>query len=216
MDPWIDRLSEYIDGELQPDERAAVERHLRMCADCRETVADLRAVVERASSLPDRVPAADLWPEIEPRIARTGLPRKVTLTFSVAQLAAAAVVLLSVSVGLFWMMRPASEDVSGTAPSARESRAPAIVLPVRFADETYKKALDDLERALEEGRNRLDPGTIAIVEQNLKTIDTAIAQSRQALEADPANTYLNNHLAQARRRKLALLQRVSAMANPEG
>jgi anti-sigma factor RsiW len=216
MDPWIDRLSEYIDGELQPDERAAVERHLRTCADCREAIADLRAVVHRASSLSDRVPAADLWPGIEPRIARIRQPRTFTLTFSVAQLAAAAVVLLAVSAGLFWMLRPASLPVSGTAPSARESRAPATALPVRLADETYEKALDDLERALDEGRDRLDPRTIAIVEQNLKAIDAAIAQARQALEADPANTYLNDHLAQARRRKLALLQRVSAMANSEG
>jgi anti-sigma factor RsiW len=216
MDPWVDRLSEYIDGELRPDERAAVERHLQVCADCRETAADLRAVVRRASSVSDRAPAADLWLDIEPRIARIGQPRKFTLTFSVGHIAAAAVVLLAVSVGLFWLMRPASQPVTDTAPAARESRAPATALPVRFADETYEKALVDLERALEEGRDRLDPRTIAIVEQNLKTIDGAIAQARQALEADPANTYLNTHLAQARRRKLALLQRVSAMANPEG
>ena len=30
---WTDQLSDYLDGELSADERAAVEAHLRGCAD---------------------------------------------------------------------------------------------------------------------------------------------------------------------------------------
>ena len=57
----------------------------------------------------------------------------------------------------------------------------------------------------------LDSSTIAIVEQNLQIIDRAIDQAREALAADPANTYLSGHLVEARRRKLDLLRRAAAL-----
>jgi hypothetical protein len=52
---------------------------------------------------------------------------------------------------------------------------------------------------------------VRVLEQNLATIDKAIAQSRQALEGDPGNTFLNSHLISARQRKLALLRRATAL-----
>jgi hypothetical protein len=93
---------------------------------------------------------------------------------------------------------------------------PATTLPVSLADETYDQAVADLQRALDSGRSRLDPNTVKIVEKNLQVIDAAIAQAQRALETDPSNTYLNSHLADARRRKLALLKSVSIMTDPEG
>ncbi|HEY7058332.1 MAG TPA: hypothetical protein VH458_17495, partial [Vicinamibacterales bacterium] len=63
---------------------------------------------------------------------------------------------------------------------------------------------------------QLDPETVRILEANLQAIDQAIDQSRRALEADPANIYLYNHLAEARQRKLALLRRASALVSPKG
>jgi tetratricopeptide (TPR) repeat protein len=89
-------------------------------------------------------------------------------------------------------------------------------LPVSLADATYDKAVTDLQQALAQDRSRLDPNTVQIIEKNLRTVDEAIAQAQRALEADPSNTYLNSHLADARRRKLALLRAVNLVANPEG
>ena len=68
-DTWNDRLSEYLDGELEPRERAAIETHLAGCVECRTDLADLRAVVARAQSLTDTAPIANLWPGVEARIA---------------------------------------------------------------------------------------------------------------------------------------------------
>ena len=82
-----------------------------------------------------------------------------------------------------------------------------------FADPQYDAAVADLKRALETGRDRLDPRTVTVLEENLAIIDGAIAQARQALAADPANTYLNNYLAEARRRKLELLRQVTGLAD---
>ncbi len=80
-----------------------------------------------------------------------------------------------------------------------------------LGDAQYDAAVSDLERALDKGRGRLDKTTIAVVEQNLKIIDQALAQAQAALAADPANSYLTSHLVETRRRKLDLLRRAAAL-----
>ena len=82
-----------------------------------------------------------------------------------------------------------------------------------LADAQYDAAVLDLERALKDGHGKLDPTTITIVEHNLQTIDEAIRQAREALAADPANSYLSGHLVEARRRKLDLLRRAAALTS---
>ena len=52
-----------------------------------------------------------------------------------------------------------------------------------------------------------------MLEENLLAIDRAIEQSRAALTKDPANRFLNTHLASARQRKLALLRSATALAS---
>src|SRR5262249_52895243 len=85
-----------------------------------------------------------------------------------------------------------------------------------LADAQYDAAVIDLEKALKQGRGRLDTSTVAIVEHNLQIIDQAISQAREALAADPANTYLSSHLVEARRRKLDLLRRAAGAGGGSG
>ena len=44
-------LHAYLDGELPSDERTALEAHLGQCAICRQTLAEQRALLERATAL---------------------------------------------------------------------------------------------------------------------------------------------------------------------
>src|SRR5262249_11801788 len=53
-DLWTDRLSEYLDGELESAERLELERHLASCGACATALEDLREVAARAASLPVR------------------------------------------------------------------------------------------------------------------------------------------------------------------
>ena len=99
------------------------------------------------------------------------------------------------------------------ASGERTGTTTPVVANVSFADAQYDAAVSDLEKALKNGRTRLDKSTVAIVEHNLQIIDQAIEQARQALEADPANSYLSGHLVEARRRKLDLLRRAAALTN---
>jgi tetratricopeptide (TPR) repeat protein len=227
---WTDKLSDYLDDELEDGERAAVEAHLRGCADCSAVLNDLRRVIARAqtAALAARPPETDLWNGVAGRSERIRQPQRVSLT--VTQLAAAAVLLIGVSAGLTWRLHPA---VTGPAPvdstvadarGAADNRAATsadfgigggdvAVIGVSLADDQYDAAVADLENALKQGRGKLDTATIAVVEQNLQTIDQAIAQAREALAADPANSYLSGHLVEARRRKLDLLRRATALTD---
>ncbi len=81
----------------------------------------------------------------------------------------------------------------------------------RNAAENYAAAVEDLERVLSAGRGQLDTTTVRVIEQNLAVIDQAIAQAQRALLADPANLYLNTHLAETMRRKLDLLRQAATL-----
>ena len=67
-DHIVDRLSDYMDGELDPRAASEVEEHLATCSDCRTVATELHAVAARASSLADRPPQHDLWLGIAARI----------------------------------------------------------------------------------------------------------------------------------------------------
>ena len=210
-----DRLSEYLDGELADPERAAVDAHLAACPDCRTVADDLRAIVRAAGRLPDTLPPREFWQGVadrigNPRVAHfpARIPRRIS--FTLPQIAAAGIALMLTSGGLVYLLRP--EPPAVTATSAPEMPDVGNLLaPVALVDPGYDGAVADLEGRLAEGRGRLDPETVRVLEQNLAAIDRAIDECVRALEADPANSYLNNHLVSARQRKLALLRRASAL-----
>jgi anti-sigma factor RsiW len=211
-----DQLSAYIDDELSASARQMVDAHLRACAACAADLDALHRVVQFAGGVTSRdvAPSHDLWPGIHARIARVHQPRRVS--FSIPQLAAAAVLLIAVSAGTAWVVSnrvagPASTTSAAIEAEVEPTATPDVVRPVNFADPQYDAAVSDLERALDERRNDLNPRTVEILERNLKLIDAAIAQARQALEEDPGNAYLNRHLVESRRRKLELLRRAASI-----
>lgn len=231
----VAHLSDYLDDDLAPADRLAIDRHLETCAACRAALDELRAIqVEaRALAAATAAPAADLWPGIAARLAcsREVAPvaggiaapaaslhvpwyrRRVSL--GVPELALAAS--LVAAIGGAWLAANRRPDAPAapTAPAPIVAQAEsfetegAMAVPVDFADQQYDAAVTDLERMLREHRDRLDPRTVVVLERNLRVIDDAIAEARQALAADPANTLLNAHLAGARQRKLDLLRRAA-------
>jgi anti-sigma factor RsiW len=215
-DRWMERLSEYLDDELAPAERAAIESHLETCRDCSAVLSDLRRVVDRARHLDDRPPRRDLWPGIAQRIGAAPARRRVIgrkWSFSVPQLAAAAVALMTLSGGTVWLIQSPG-STQGNLPVAvvdSPSVAPVAANASHNATQSYAAAVADLERVLASGRGQLDTTTIKVIEQNLAAIDRAISQAQRALEADPANLYLNTHLAETMRRKLELLRQAATL-----
>lgn len=255
-DRWSDRLSEYLDGEMKPAERRQLEAHLTECAACTVALADLREVVARARTLEDRPPAEDLWPGIEAQLTprssgarsrgaiivdgRAWWGRRFDL--GLPQLAAAAILLVTLSAGAVWLVLrgPDPSSIPGTAPAGSRAvgSAPLRAVPPAagpgiaslppgsmvdagpaasgLGNPRYDAAVAELERTLEEGRGRLDPRTLQVVEQNLRIIDRAIEDARRAVSADPGNTWLRSHLAATMKRKVDLLRSATMLATAQG
>lgn len=213
-DRWMERLSEYLDGELSATDRAAIEAHLETCDDCSAVLSDLRRVVDQARMAEDYVPPRDLWPGIARRIGATPIasPRiGRRWSFSLPQLAAAAIVLMTLSGSAVWLLRSTALRPGGPIATMVTPAVTPAINASTSASASYAAAVADLERVLASGRGQLDTTTVRVIEQNLAAIDQAIAQAQRALLADPANLYLNTHLAETMRRKLDLLRQAATL-----
>jgi hypothetical protein len=226
-DRWTDRLSEYLDDELPREERAQLEHHLRDCFECRRVLTELREVVSTAYAIQPEEPQQDLWNGIAVRIgaqpneiagfkvidldAHRTKDRSRRFTFSVPQLAAASValMLLSGTVVFLALGRGASSEPVVAAAPSQDVRTVSNTQPATLKE--YADAVASLEVALRQQRDRLDPVTVAVVEENLRVIDAAITEARIALERDPNSLYLNQHLESTMKRKIQLLRRAAAL-----
>ena len=179
----------------------------------------------------EELPPRDLWPGVAKRLATPVSPElrrsgggQATFTFTLSQLAVAASFLIAVVAGVTWLATNRSPLIGGgpveeviKASGEPLGGVPAgQIVQANFADAQFNAAVADLERILRDERGRLDPRTVLILERNLKAIDSAINEARMALESDPANQFLNSHLADARRRKLDLLRHATELASTGG
>jgi negative regulator of sigma E activity len=172
----------------------------------------------------DELPSRDLWSGIATHIKQQ--PAKTTrhVAFTLPQLAMAASLVIAVASGLTYLATTRSTAVTSSAATGPVIQAYGVpddqtagqVVQANFADAQYNAAVSDLEKVLRDDRDRLDPRTVQIIERNLKAIDDAINEARAALNEDPANEYLNSHLADARRRKLDLLRHATSLASAGG
>lgn len=234
-----EQLSALLDGDLDAADAASVRTHVADCAACRAMLADLEALRQQARAWAEVevAPAHDLWPALAARLDSpahdtgsqaggdgsrvvSGPARWYQRRWSLGlpELALAASLAAAVGGALVWS-RPAAApeppEAVAAAPIVADAEPMAVdtsaVTPVSFADAQYDAAVVDLEHVLQEQRQRLDPRTVIVLERNLRIIDEAIREAREALAADPANAMLNAHLASARRRKLDLLRRATTI-----
>jgi hypothetical protein len=191
--------NDFIDEALSPSELAAVQQHLAGCAECRAELATLRALVQRVGRLPSVIePQRDLRPQIWAQADRK------TLWNWRYPLAAAATLLIAVSSLLTVLVMRDREEAA---------RPVAIGQPVTIdlvnMERRYTAEVEDLQRALQQNRDRLAPETVRIMEENLRIIDSAIQEARNALANDPQSAMLGELLRSAYQRKLDLLKQAA-------
>ena len=237
-DRMMDRLSEYVDGSLAPAERADVEAWLRTSAEGREAVVELERVKRRAGELAVRAVPESIWLGVRAEIrgqgrGGAGVARgEKRIAFSLTQLAVAASLLIVVGgAGSWWLLRGHTQPNLASAnptPVRSDSSTAATILPPTAAsverntklvansskaDQTYDRAINDLQRVVSANRRQLRPETVKVIRENLARIDSALVRARKALEQDPHNPYLYDHMTEMRQRKLDLLRRTANLAS---
>jgi hypothetical protein len=154
-------------------------------------------------------PERDLLPGVRGRIAARRFVRR-------SRLAGLAAALALVAGGAFLATREARLP----APEIAATEAPPAVVP---ASAVRRTAYSEPDRALEEIRlllrqeieakqDRLPPATRALVFENLATIDRAIAEIEQALDAEPGNPELGRTYIAYREREIDLLRQANRVA----
>lgn len=230
---WTDRLSDYLSGDVDADARARIDAHLAECRQCREVLAGLQRVVARAQEAADVEPSRDLWPGIEEALVdadRRGReddvialptarvrPTRPRLRLGPARLTAAAALLVAVTATATWRLAAAT---SASPPEPSRSQAGTSIGAQKVAVPSPPQDLSDqlaaLQQVYDSARESLDPNTVLVLERNLTAIERAITDSRSALEHDPGNAFLSEHLDRMYQRKLIYLQDVARVVHWAG
>lgn len=210
-----ERLHDYVDGALGPEEKRAVELHLTACLSCRRDEEALRGLTADLAALPKEIPPLrDLRPGIAERIAASSAPSPRQAIHVLRYPLAAAAILLVVATT--WITAalvgggangPAAEAPGDDAPA----RSLAVTVDLGSLEAAYLPAIRQLAEALERRRSELSPETVRTLEHNLRVIDRAIEESRRALAADPGDRVLRELLVGSYEAKVEFLTRAAAL-----
>ena len=202
-----ERIDDLAAGRLTGAAREEALAHIAGCAACSADLEAARGLAAPLAGLPRSIePPRDLWPAISARTATRAAPGSGPATRHRPVLAIAAALALiagSSAVTMLVMRDPGPEP----APVAAVPGPPAPRFEARYVAET--RELADL---LERQRELLAPETVVTLERNLAIIDSAIADSRAALAADPSNGELELLLRAGYEQKVALLQQATRLA----
>jgi hypothetical protein len=217
---YHEAISALVEGTLDSVERREIEDHLAVCRECAALARDLQQIREAASGLDALDPPAALWNRIEARTK--GRPTSGWRVPPVwGALAAAAVLVIAVGLGIWFLAARQPAGVPATAPEQARQDAPAdpvelansVETELRLAEQHYENAIAGLERLARDRQQVLDPEVAETLHRNLQVIDTAIGESRAALQAQPANEPARQSLFEAFRTKIALLEDTIALLN---
>jgi hypothetical protein len=222
----FEELNDYVDDRLDRQTADRVSEHLNRCVSCRSEHEKLSEFLSVASAVRTSVdPGEDLWTEVRRAIesrkevalpashhAPDGRSNQKHVRVSPMFLAAAAVLLIVLSSGITTVVLRRSTAVALVQPIASRSSA---VLPASFqaTESEYAKTIDELRIAVDAQRGNLSPETVRTVDHSLAVVDSAIAEARAALIADPNNRTLVDLLASSYQRKLDLLRRTSELSS---
>ena len=125
-------------------------------------------------------------------------------------LAAAGLVAVTATVTYEVTSRSASRTQSVAVKPATDS--PFTPVANRAAmEQTYDLEITRLREIVRQRTNQLDPATVDVLEKNLKVIDDAIVQCKDALRSDPGSRFLFESLNDALESKVLLLRKAASL-----
>lgn len=224
---WMDRVSDYVDGDMDLAERELFEGRMQEDPELRRAVEEVQDLVTRAASLGPIEPPEDLWDGIEARITGTAEPARLPRSPSPRPhwarrlaLVAAGIAVMVVSGSAGWWLHdfgaPAPQQFAGIEEPHPTAPVPDA-LAANYADQEERlgENISDLEAVLFEYGDRLDPDTREAIAENLRIIDEAIADAHRALQEDPNSDFLHAHITHSMERKVRLLEDAARLASKE-
>ena len=231
------RLNDYLDDELGDAARLRLEEDVRTDVSLRARLRDLETLRDELSNLPrTATPPARVWAAIEAQIGDEGAsgdPQVLTIvpgdteregrdlsalgrriSFSIPQLAAAAVILLSLGGLGAWAATSNGPVMDRVIPIASPTAVqPAGADPSSLAPDglvlQYETSIAQLSAILEAGQGVLSPETLQVVRESLAAIDAAVEEALVALDDDPSNEVARRILQLNLDKKVDLLQRTA-------
>jgi len=216
----LERLSEYLDDELDPVDRRRVDEHVSSCESCAGIARDLEAIRRAADSLTVIEPPARVFEAVAARLdAPPSAPRWW-------QVAAAVIAVAAATYAVARIDRRAGELAlhSSDAPAVAAGNAPAVAAVEADGDQwrtvvtQYETAISTLEQSTTAESSSLDPHVAAALRHDLSLVDAAIEQSRAALQSDPDSAEARDSLSDALQRKVTVLQATASAISetPQG
>jgi hypothetical protein len=208
-----------------------VERHLATCRECAADVARLERLMARVHAAPaPTAPVDELWSDLRARIDETKLAPLATKSVNAPspawrpagvarRVATVAVIVVAIAgitsvAGLVIAPRINRSAVNGASPvaqvqtTATPANAPALTAAAD-SERLYEEEAQLLLNRLELERSMLRPETARAVDRDLRVIDQAIAELKDAVARDPRNAALHQLLASSYRQKAELLKRLA-------
>ncbi|MGI9628653.1 MAG: hypothetical protein ACR2QM_17595, partial [Longimicrobiales bacterium] len=206
-------VEDYVEGTLTDDALSEFELRLQSDLVLRRQVRELRSLKGHLETLPsDAAVPSRVWDGIQARIradqgesshqpsivalssasasrenARRGGQRR--FSFSVPQLAAAAIVLVSLGGALTWQMASVPTGLPSAIPNGTVSQVSTTgadgvgetnVVDALFAE--YEASSAALMEIVNDGAPVLSDETLQIVRESVDAIDQAISEAREALK----------------------------------
>ncbi len=175
------------------------------------------ALTDLANQLPKAVaPNRDLWPGIE-RAIESSVPAQRSSRPSMWVQAAAVLLLVGGSSALTYSV-VTSGGISPTPNNAPVGQLVFEPVSGSFGSQynlgpDYQDARRDLASRLNDELDQMDPDTRTNIENNLQTIQDAIADINRALADEPDNVLLQEMLLDTYRDELSLMRRIDGMSN---
>jgi hypothetical protein len=209
-----DERHDAADDSLAPEQQAIVAEHLAQCAVCADDVARVRSLMTRVRGDSTDLDV-DLWPEIRSRIQREKI---VQLPATTAEMPVVgrrpignwlALAAVGVAAALILVVAPPISRGKGKAVPPTETGAmnPEVQLVVD-STRAYEREATILLNELELRRAMIRPQLRSSLDHDLRTIDDAILELKEAIARDPNNPALRRLLASSYKQKVDLLKRV--------
>jgi hypothetical protein len=207
------KISDYVDHELNSTEKQYLEKHLDDCSECQKLYEDFKKIKADAKGLAKFLPSGQTWFKIasgikekQNEVIRPTRVRQRRYDFSLNSFGwvVSAALLLVIFVGAVIIVPRLTAPATGSQAY--------VVSKLEEAEHYYQKAIDALWEAVSVQEDSFDPQLFAVFQKNLNIIDESITACKDAVLSRPNSLDSRNFLLAAYKEKRSLLENMMAVS----